>query len=277
MLRTGRRSGNVVDARGSGMPLAAGGGVGMVVLALVVYLLGGDPSAIINSGGTDAPSAQQVPPGQAPKDEASDFIAVVLADTEDTWNTVFKKELGKDYPEPKLVIFSGAVRSACGVAQTAVGPFYCPRDQQVYIDLQFYQELRDRFKAPGDFAQAYVIAHEVGHHVQTVLGIAERVTAAQQQSGRAEANALSVRMELQADCYAGIWAHHAQRARNVVEPGDIEEALGAASAIGDDKLQRETQGRVVPESFTHGTSAQRQEWFRRGFQSGSMQQCETFR
>jgi predicted metalloprotease len=278
MLRTGRRSENVVDARGSRMPLAAGGGVGMVVLALVVYLLGGDPSAIINSGGgAEAPSAQQVPRDpNAPKDEASDFVALVLADTEDTWNAVFQKELGKDYPEPKLVLFSGAVRSACGVAQTAVGPFYCPRDQQVYIDLQFYQELKERFKAPGDFAQAYVIAHEVGHHVQTVLGIAERVTAAQQGSGRAQANALSVRMELQADCYAGIWAHHAQRARNVVEPGDIEEALGAASAIGDDRLQRETQGRVVPESFTHGSSAQRMEWFRRGFQSGSMQQCDTF-
>jgi uncharacterized protein len=267
MLRTGRRSGNVVDARGSGMPLAAGGGVGMVVLALVVYLLGGDPSAIINSGGTDAPGAQQVPPGQAPKDEASDFVAVV---------PIFQKELGREYQEPRLVLFSGAVRSACGVAQTAVGPFYCPRDQQVYIDLEFYRELRERFKAPGDFAQAYVIAHEVGHHVQTLLGIAERVTAAQQGSGRTEANALSVRMELQADCYAGIWAHHAQRARNVVEPGDIEEALSAASAIGDDRLQKAAQGHVVPESFTHGTSAQRMEWFRRGYEGGRMQLCDTF-
>ena len=277
MLRTGRRSGNVVDARGGGMPLAAGGGVGMVVLALVVYLLGGDPTSIINSGGTQAPTAQQAPADpNAPKDEASDFVSVVLADTEDTWNPIFKKELGREYQEPRLVLFSGAVRSACGVAQTAVGPFYCPADQQVYIDLQFYRELRERFQAPGDFAQAYVIAHEVGHHVQTLLGISERVTAAQQGGSRAQANALSVRMELQADCYAGIWAHHAQRARNVVEPGDIEEALGAASAIGDDRLQRASRGRVVPESFTHGSSEQRMTWFRRGYDSGQMEACDTF-
>jgi predicted metalloprotease len=246
----------------------------MVVLALVVYLLGGDPSAIINN--TQAPPAQQAPTGAGPKDEMSDFVALVLADTEDAWNGVFQKQLGKQYQEPKLVIFSGAVQSACGVAQSAVGPFYCPRDQQVYIDLAFYRDLRERFQAPGDFAQAYVIAHEVGHHVQTLLGISDQVQSAQQRGGRADANALSVRMELQADCFAGIWAHDAQRARQVVEPGDIEEALGAASAIGDDRIQKRTQGHVVPESFTHGTSQQRMDWFKRGFENGQMKACDTF-
>jgi uncharacterized protein len=274
VLRSGRRSDNVIDARGRGMPLAAGGGIGMVVLALVVYLLGGDPSVVINN--TQAPPAQQAPTGAGPKDEMSDFVALVLADTEDAWNGVFQKQLGKQYQEPKLVIFSGAVQSACGVAQSAVGPFYCPRDQQVYIDLAFYRDLRERFQAPGDFAQAYVIAHEVGHHVQTLLGISDQVQSAQQRGGRADANALSVRMELQADCFAGIWAHDAQRARQVVEPGDIEEALGAASAIGDDRIQKRTQGHVVPESFTHGTSQQRMDWFKRGFENGQMKACDTF-
>jgi uncharacterized protein len=274
VLRSGRRSDNVVDARGRGMPLAAGGGIGMVVLALVVYLLGGDPSVIINN--TQAPPAQQAPTGAGPKDEMSDFVALVLADTEDAWNGVFQKQLGKQYQEPKLVIFSGAVQSACGVAQSAVGPFYCPADHQVYIDLAFYRDLRERFQAPGDFAQAYVIAHEVGHHVQTLLGISDQVQAAQQRGGRGDANALSVRMELQADCFAGIWAHDAQRARQVVEPGDIEEALGAASAIGDDRIQKRTQGHVVPESFTHGSSQQRMDWFKRGFETGQMKACDTF-
>ncbi len=257
------------------MPLAAGGGIGMAVLALVVYLLGGDPSAIINN----APAApvQQAPtqPG-APKDEMSDFVALVLGDTEDAWKKILPAQAGREYQEPKLVIFSGAVQSACGVAQTAVGPFYCPRDQQVYIDLAFYRDLKERFQAPGDFAQAYVIAHEVGHHVQTLLGISDKVQAAQQRSRRADANALSVRMELQADCFAGLWAHDAQRARQVIEPGDIEEALGAASAIGDDRLQRTQQGHVVPESFTHGSSAQRMSWFKRGFETGQMSSCDTF-
>jgi uncharacterized protein len=277
VLRDGRRSDNVVDARGSRMPLAAGGGIGMVVLALVVYLLGGDPSVILNNS-TDAPAVQQAPTGQpGQKDEMSDFVALVLADTEDTWHAVFKKEVGQDYQDPKLVLFSGAVRSACGVAQTAVGPFYCPRDQQVYIDLEFYRELKDRFKAPGDFAQAYVIAHEVGHHVQNLLGIMDKATAAQERGGRAQANALSVRLELQADCYAGIWANHADKARKVVEPGDIEEALGAASAIGDDRLQKATRGQVVPETFTHGTSQQRSQWFKRGFDAGTLEACDTFK
>jgi len=274
---TGRRSDNVVDARGRGMGLpVAGGGIGMVVLALVVYLLGGDPSVV-----TNLPTNQGAPadaPGQAqsgPPDEASEFVRVVLGDTEDTWNDIFKKN-GRDYPEPQLVLFSGDVQSGCGLAQSAMGPFYCPRDRRVYIDLDFYRQLRDRFGAPGDFAQAYVIAHEVGHHVQNVLGVMDQAGAAQQQAGRRGANALSVRMELQADCFAGVWANHADTARKVVEPGDIEEALNAASAIGDDKLQKATQGQVVAESFTHGSSAQRMGWFKRGYESGDPNTCDTF-
>jgi hypothetical protein len=246
----------------------------MAVLALVVYLLGGDPSAVTNMA---PPPAADVPAGQragAP-DPQSDFVSMVLADTEDTWKSVFRKRFGQPYEEPQLVLFTGAIQSACGFAQQAMGPFYCPRDHRVYIDLAFYRELRERFHAPGDFAQAYVIAHEVGHHVQNLLGVADKVGAAQERSGRRGANALSVKMELQADCYAGLWAHYADRARHVVEPGDIDEALNAASAIGDDRLQG-AQGRVVPESFTHGSSAQRMGWFRRGYETGKMEACDTF-
>ena len=258
-----------------GMPVA-GGGIGMMVLALVVYLLGGDPSVVTQGGAppAQAPAAGAGPAG--PKDEGSEFVRVVLADTEDTWNEIFKKN-GRDYPEPQLVLFSGAVRSGCGVGQSAMGPFYCPNDNRVYIDLDFYRQLRDRFGAPGDFAQAYVIAHEVGHHVQTVLGVSDQVSAAQQRAGRTGANQLSVRMELQADCFAGVWAHHADRVRNVVEPGDIEEALNAASAIGDDKIQGSQTGHVRPESFTHGSSAQRMGWFKRGYDSGDPEGCDTFK
>jgi predicted metalloprotease len=257
-----------------GLPVA-GGGIGMVVLALVVYLLGGDPSVVTNLPTNQGPAAAPGPAQSGPPDEASEFVRVVLADTEDTWNDIFKKN-GRDYPEPQLVLFSGGVQSGCGLAQSAMGPFYCPRDQRVYIDLDFYRQLRERFGAPGDFAQAYVIAHEVGHHVQTVLGVSDQVSSAQQQAGRRGANALSVRMELQADCFAGVWANHADKVRNVVEPGDIEEALNAASAIGDDKLQKATQGQVVPESFTHGSSAQRMGWFKRGYDSGDPNTCDTF-
>jgi predicted metalloprotease len=247
----------------------------MAVLALVVYLLGGDPSVVTNLPTNQGAPADAPGPAQSgPPDEASEFVRVVLGDTEDTWNEIFKKN-GRDYPEPQLVLFSGAVQSGCGLAQSAMGPFYCPRDQRVYIDLDFYRQLRDRFGAPGDFAQAYVIAHEVGHHVQTVLGVSDQVSSAQQQAGRRGANALSVRMELQADCFAGVWANHADTARKVVEPGDIEEALNAASAIGDDKLQRATQGQVVPESFTHGSSAQRMGWFKRGYETGDPNTCDT--
>lgn len=215
------------------------------------------------------------PAGEAPSDEMGQFVSVVLADTEDTWNAIFR-QMGRDYPEPTLVLFSGSVQSACGFAQAAVGPFYCPGDRKVYIDLSFYEDLRTKLKAPGDFAQAYVIAHEVGHHVQTVLGISEQVRAAGQGRSQEEANALSVRQELQADCFAGVWGHHAQRTRQILEPGDVEEALAAASAIGDDRLQMQSRGYVAPESFTHGSSEQRVRWFRRGFESGDAGACDTF-
>ena len=272
----GRRSGNVIDARGRGMGMpVVGGGLGMAVLALVVYLLGGDPSVVTDNVPQQPSAGAPTAPGPG-SDEASQFVSVVLADTEDTWNAIFRDKFGRDYPEPELVLFTDAVQSACGFAQAAMGPFYCPRDRRVYIDLAFYRELRERFQAPGDFAQAYVIAHEVGHHVQTVTGVSSQVGEARARSGRAESNALSVRQELQADCYAGLWAHHAQRARDVVEPGDIEEALGAASAIGDDRLARAGGGRVAPESFTHGTSEQRMTWFKRGYDTGQMEACDTF-
>jgi predicted metalloprotease len=270
----GRRSDNVVDERGRGIGLpVVGGGLGMAVLALVVYLLGGDPSVVTNMTQPAPPGA---PAGPGSPDPQADFVSVVLADTEDTWSSVFREQLNRTYEAPQLVLFSGAAESACGFAQRAMGPFYCPRDGRVYIDLAFYRELRERFHAPGDFAQAYVIAHEVGHHVQNLLGISDQVGAAQERSGRRGANALSVALELQADCYAGLWAHHADKARHVVEPGDIDEALNAASAIGDDRVQRATQGEVVPESFTHGSSAQRAGWFRRGFESGRVESCNTF-
>lgn len=274
--RGGRRSSNVQDRRGRG-GLIAGGGIGAVVLTIVALLLGVDPDSM-PTGGVGAP-ADEVAPGGADQftgvDEEADFISVVLADTEDTWNALFS-ERGMSYQEPQLVLFENAVQSACGFAQSAVGPFYCPADQHVYLDLSFFRELHQRFGAPGDFARAYVVAHEVGHHVQTLLGISDQVRGAQSRASQTEGNALQVRMELQADCLAGVWAFHANRERQVVEPGDIEEALGAAAAIGDDRLQRQAQGHVVPESFTHGTSAQRMEWFRRGFDSGNPDACDTF-
>jgi uncharacterized protein len=270
---SGRRSDNVIDARGGGGKMIAGGGIGMAVLALVVYLLGGDPSVVTNSG--PAAPAERPAEAGAPNDPKVDFVKVVLADTEDTWEDLFRKATGRPYEPPQLVLFTGAVESACGFAQAAVGPFYCPRDRRVYIDLAFYDQLRERFQAGGDFAEAYVIAHEVGHHVQTLLGISEQVTAARQRSGREQANALSVRQELQADCFAGLWG---RRASNVtLEPGDLEEALQAATAIGDDTLQRRSQGYVVPETFTHGSAQQRVEWFKRGYEAGTLEACDTFR
>ncbi len=203
------------------------------------------------------------------------FVSVVLADTEDVWRDLFRKR-NAEYRDPTLVLFSGAVQSACGIAQSAVGPFYCPADHKVYLDLSFFRDLRDRFRAPGDFAQAYVIAHEVGHHVQSLLGISDRVQAARQRAGEREANALSVKLELQADCFAGVWAFHADKTRQILEEGDVEEALNAASAIGDDRLQQQSRGHVTPDSFTHGSSAQRVEWFQRGLKSGRTDQCDTF-
>jgi hypothetical protein len=274
----GRQSGNVVDARGGGGMKLAGGGIGTLVLILIAYFLGIDPSALLQT--QSEPQAQTAPrePGSAgaPADPMAAFVSEVLADTEDTWRTVFRERLNREYEDPQLVLFDGAVQSACGFAQAAMGPFYCPLDRRVYIDLAFYRDLRDRFGAPGDFAQAYVIAHEVGHHVQNLSGVMERVRGMQQRADRATANALSVRQELQADCFAGLWANHAQSVRNRLEPGDLEEALQAASAIGDDRLQQQSRGYVVPESFTHGSSAQRQTWFRRGYEGGRFEACDTF-
>jgi hypothetical protein len=274
----GRRSNNVEDQRGSG---GGGGvvvgGVGTLVLALIALALGVDPSIILNSAQQQQSSqiTRNSQPRSPQQEKLVDFVSVVLADTEDTWQEIFQKS-GETYREPKLVLFTGVVRSACGQAQAAMGPFYCPVDQKVYIDLSFYQDLKNRHNAPGDFAQAYVIAHEVGHHVQTLLGISQQVQRAKQQGSKTQANQLSVRQELQADCFAGIWAHNADRSRQILETGDVEEALNAATSIGDDRLQREAQGYVVPESFTHGTSAQRVRWFKRGLASGSLKECNTF-
>lgn len=276
-----RQSSNVEDRRGGGGGggFGLGGGtigIGTIVIALVGgALLGVNPLTLLGimTGGGGAPVTQQAPaPAPPANDRAAQFVSTVLADTEDTWTALFR-QAGATYTPPKLVLFRGSVRTACGAGQAAMGPFYCPADQKVYIDLSFYDTLRNRLGAPGDFAQAYVIAHEVAHHVQHQVGTADQVQRARSQS---EANAMSVRLELQADCYAGLWAHHAQRARNVVEPGDIEEALNAASKIGDDALQSAAGRAVVPESFTHGTSAQRQKWFGVGYQTGSVQSCDTF-
>lgn len=260
---------------GVGRPLAVGGGAVSVVVAILVMLLGGDPSQIpsdpsgqVGMGGSGRP----VDPAQA---EVADFVSVILADTEDTWPALLEPQ-GVRYLEPNLVLFSDAVESACGFQESAVGPFYCPPDHRVYLDLTFFNELNRRFGAPGDFAQAYVVAHEVGHHVQNLLGISDQVHAQRSRMSQLEANALSVLMELQADCFAGIWAHHAERQRDLLEQGDIEEGLAAASAIGDDTLQRRARGRVVPESFTHGSSAQRVSWFRRGLEQGTLEACDTF-
>ncbi|MHB8789926.1 MAG: KPN_02809 family neutral zinc metallopeptidase [Desulfobulbaceae bacterium] len=276
---SGRRSSNVEDRRGMRIPGGfKGGGIGIIVLALVAMYFGIDPSVILNPAGElegDQPATSTEYTPTAAENQLADFVSVVLADTEDTWNLQFQG-LGSAYQEPTLVLFSGAVQSACGFAQAAMGPFYCPGDHKVYIDLSFYQDLKDTMNAPGDFAQAYVIAHEVGHHVQKLLGISDQVQAARNRLSEKEYNQMSVRLELQADCLAGVWAHHADRSRGVVEPGDIDEALHAASQIGDDRLQQQGQGHVTPDSFTHGTSAQRARWFRQGFASGEFSSCDTF-
>ena len=278
--KSGRRSRNVEDRRRVRLSgKAKGGGLGVIVIALVAMYFGVDPSIFLNqqsSPGYETSSHSTSQPVNPAQDELVEFVSVVLADTEDTWHELFRK-MGQTYQEPQLVLFSGAVESACGLADRAVGPFYCPRDQKVYIDLSFYQDLKNRHSAPGDFAQAYVIAHEIGHHVQTLLGISQKVHDMRSRVDKVKANKLSVMQELQADCFSGVWAYHAQRTRQILEEGDIEEALNAASAIGDDRLQRQTRGYVTPDSFTHGSSAQRVEWFRRGFQSGSVSQCNTFK
>ena len=275
-----RQSENVEDERqsGGGGRIAIGGGVGGVILLLIYLLLGGDLQTLLNIAQESEPSAKtqvETRASNALKDEMSQFVAVVLGDTEDAWHEIFR-QMGRQYEEPKLVLFSQQTRTGCGFASSASGPFYCPDDRKVYIDLSFYGQLQDRFGAPGDFAQAYVIAHEVGHHVQNLLGISERVLSARGRVSQREFRQLSVRLELQADFFAGVWAHYADRTRHLVESGDIEEALHAASAVGDDNLQRQTQGYVVPDSFTHGTSEQRVRWFRKGYESGDINQGDTF-
>jgi uncharacterized protein len=288
-----RQSDNVEDRRGQGGMGGGGGirlgggrgiGLGTIVIALIAgWIFGINPLTVIGvlgGGGTLDPGvSQQVPqaPAQRPpaEDKMATFVATVLADTEDVWNPIFKAA-GGQYQEPKLVLFRGRTPTACGTGDAAMGPFYCPGDRKVYLDLVFFDTLRARLGAPGDFAQAYVIAHEVGHHVQNLMGLTDKVDAARRQQSEAQANALSVRLELQADCFAGIWTHHAQKGRQLLEQGDLEEALNAAAQIGDDNLQRKSQGTVVPESFTHGSSQQRMTWFKRGLQSGSLRDCNTF-
>lgn len=280
-----RNSDNVEDRRGSSM---GGGGVrlgggrlglGTIAIALVAsYFLGVNPLTVINMlAGGGMPSIEQQAPAAAPPvdDPTAQFVSKVLASTEDTWNTAFR-EMGRQYQEPKLVLFSGLTPTACGTGQSAMGPFYCPGDQKVYIDLSFFREMKEKFRAPGEFAQAYVVAHEVGHHVQHLLGISDQVQRARQQAGEKEANALSVRLELQADCLAGVWGKRTDNMANILDPGDLQAALTAAAAIGDDRLQQQAQGRIVPESFTHGSSEQRMRWFKRGFDSGDFNQCNTF-
>lgn len=285
-LDDGRESRHIEDRRGSGSGMPLGGrsiGIGTLVLALVAMYLGVDPRLVLESGGGPAPTQQNAPGPAAlqasadPAEEAlAHFVSRVLADTEDTWSELFARSATTAYRPPTLVLYRGGTRTACGMGQAAMGPFYCPGDEKVYLDLSFYQALQSRFRAPGDFAQAYVLAHEVGHHVQHLLGIADKVRQAQSGGDTRRANALQVRMELQADCFAGLWAHHAQRSRQILEAGDVDEALAAAAAIGDDALQQQARGYVVPESFTHGSAAQRVRWFSRGLEQGRLKHCDTF-
>jgi predicted metalloprotease len=272
-----RQSSNIDDRRRGGRKgITIGGGIGTIILLVLFALLGGNPLELLQNADmgaiTQAPATYQ----GSPREEAlADFVGVVLADTEDVWNTLFAAT-GSTYQEPTLVLYSGSDRSGCGFASAATGPFYCPADQSIYIDLSFYQQLKDRFNAPGDFAMAYVIAHEVGHHIQRLLGITDKLDQLRGRVSQSEYNALSVRLELQADFLAGVWAHHAQQMKNILEEGDIEEALQAANAIGDDRLQMQSQGYVVPDSFTHGTSEQRMHWFMKGYTSGDLNQGDTF-
>ena len=272
-----RQSDNVEDRRGmSGGGMAIGGGLGGIVVLVIALLLGADPRQLLEQSRGVEPSSGTTTsrPTNPQEDELKQFSATVLASTEDVWADIFRQQ-GRTYSKPTLVLFTDAVRSACGEAGAAVGPFYCPGDQKLYLDLSFFNDLRTRFRAPGDFAQAYVIAHEVGHHVQALLGTMDKVDSLRGRMSEAEANELSVRLELQADFLAGVWAHYAQR-KGILEPGDIEEALAAASAVGDDRLQREGQGYVIPDSFTHGTSEQRARWFRKGLETGDLHQGDTF-
>ncbi|WP_421383666.1 neutral zinc metallopeptidase [Bacillus salacetis] len=272
----GRRgSSNVEDRRGmGGKTIAAGGGIGGLVLILLFTFLGGDPGALLNNfGGTETETSQSYQ-GTEQEEELADFVSVVLADTEEVWTEIFEEQ-GMTYKEPTLVLYTDSVQSACGTSSSAVGPFYCPGDQKLYIDLSFYNELQQKFQAPGDFAMAYVIAHEVGHHVQTLLGTSDEIMPLRNQLSEAEFNKYLVRFELQADYYAGVWAHHAQ-GMDLLEEGDLDEALTAASAVGDDTIQKRARGYAVPESFTHGTSEQRKKWFSKGFQNGTIEGGDTF-
>ncbi len=272
-----RQSENVEDRRGvSRGGMAIGGGLGGIIVLVIALLLGADPRQLLDQVTSEgpAPGAETSRPTNPQEEELKQFVSVVLANTEDVWTDIFRQS-GRQYRKPSLVLFTDQVRSACGIAGAAVGPFYCPGDQKVYLDLSFFNELKSRFGAPGDFAQAYVIAHEIGHHVQRQLGTMDRVDSAREQVSEQEANQLSVRLELQADFLAGVWAHYAQK-KGSLEPGDVEEALGAASAVGDDRIQRQTQGYVVPDSFTHGTSEQRIRWFRKGVETGDIRQGDTF-
>jgi predicted metalloprotease len=270
-----QESDQVEDRRG-GIGAKGGIGIGTVVLALVAWYFGIDPQTVLDASQSLSTSPpQQSAPKPGPRDDLSIFVGKVLGSTEQTWQEIFRAA-GSDYRRPKLVLFSGSTPSACGTGQAAMGPFYCPGDEKVYIDLSFYRDLRDRFRAPGDFAQAYVIAHEVGHHVQKLLGISAKVEESRRKMNEVEFNRVSVRLELQADCFAGVWAYHANRQRGILEPGDLEEGLTAAAAIGDDRLQRQSRATVAPDSFTHGSSAQRVKWFRAGFDTGSLKACDTF-
>lgn len=278
LWKNSRRSDNIEDRRGMGASKkVVGGGLGTIVLVLAALFFGFDPSAFLNQNA--APAQQESYPGtktvSAQEQQKADFISVVLADTEDVWNKLFQ-QMGKRYQEPKLVLFSAQVQSACGFASAAAGPFYCPGDHKVYIDLEFFNELKKRHNAPGDFAQAYVLAHEIGHHVQNLLGITSQVQKMQARSSETQANQLSVKLELQADCLAGVWAHHGHQDRQILERGDIDEALQAAFSIGDDTLQKQSMGYIVPDSFTHGTSKERMSWFRQGLISGNINSCNTF-
>jgi predicted metalloprotease len=280
--RDGRESDNIEDRRGMsisrGTKIGGVGGLGLVAIVLIGWFFGIDPTVLLQ--GVQETQTPSVSVQQSSRPTANDdqrkFVAVVLAETEDVWHEAFRK-MERTYQAPKLVLFSRAVESACGMAGSATGPFYCPSDHKVYLDLSFFEDLRMRFGASGDFAQAYVIAHEVGHHVQTLLGISQKVNELQSRANLSERNKLSVRMELQADCFAGVWAHQAHKSRQILEAGDIEEGLNAASAIGDDRIQRKTQGHVVPDAFTHGSSAQRVRWFKLGLERGNLQTCDTFK
>src|SRR3984957_228452 len=272
------RSANDEDQRGSGIGRGAGIGIGTIVIVVIGYFMGINPAtllSLLNGDPQAVTSPAQAPAAADPNDPQVDFVRAILGDTEAVWGTYFQN-MGKVYTRPKLVLFSGQVASACGLANSAAGPFYCPGDRKVYIDLSFYRQLATQFGAPGEFARAYVIAHEVGHHVQNLLGITEKAAQAEQRAGRVGANHVSVEIDLQADCFAGVGAAQANNARKILEPGDLEQGLKAASSVGDDTLQKREQGTVVPDSFTHGTSAQRVGWFRRGFDSGKIDNCDTF-